>query len=92
MQITNDTPLAMMTLGQLREALSQSSVRAQEPSNKKYVYGIEGICSLFNCRRNVAISYKNTIIRDAVYQHGRKIVVDAEKAIQLFETAARTEK
>lgn len=90
--VTNDTPLAMMTFGQLKEALSQSSTRTQEPADKKYVYGIEGICSLFNCRRNVAISYKNTIIKDAVFQHGRKIVVDANKAIQLFEAAAKAEK
>ncbi len=88
MQINNDTPLAMMTLGQLREALSQSSARTQEP-NKKYVYGIEGICSLFNVRRNTAINYKNTIIKDAVFQRGRKIMVDANKAIQLYEAATK---
>lgn len=86
--VTNETPLAMMTLGDLKEALQTSSI-PHEQSEKKYVYGIEGICSLFNCRRNVAIKYKEGIIRDAVYQHGRKIIVDAEKAIQLFESASR---
>ena len=31
--------------------------------------------------------YKNGIIKDAVTQYGRKIVVDADKALELFRAA-----
>ena len=39
---------------------------------------------LFNVSNMTAQRYKRTIIKDAVSQNGRKIVVDAEKALELF--------
>lgn len=55
-----------------------------EEKEKKYVYGIKGIADLFNC----AIPTANRIkasgkIDKAITQIGRKIVIDAEYALEL---------
>ena len=52
---------------------------------KRYVHGISGIKSLFNCSYPTAHKLKETIIKPAVMQQGRVIVVDAELAVQLFK-------
>lgn len=85
--IEDNTPLAMLTVGQLRQVMSECL-----PNNKgrfvpvveKYVYGIPGIMRLFSVSRPVAQEYKDTFLQPAVKQNGRKIVVDAEIAMQLF--------
>ena len=51
---------------------------------KRYVYGLKGIQELFNVSHLTAQRYKDGIIKEAVFQSGRKIVVDADKAIELF--------
>ena len=51
---------------------------------KRYVYGLKGIQDLFGCCRATAGKYKDGILKDACYQSGRKIVVDVEKALALF--------
>ncbi len=79
-----------MTLGQFKEALRESQpALAPSPSpetdlTKKYVYGLKGIRKLFGVSHATAQRYKDTVIRDAVRQNGRKIIVDAEKAVELF--------
>ena len=42
---------------------------------------------LFNVSNVTAQRYKNGIIKDAVKQCGRKIIVDADKALELFKAA-----
>jgi len=89
MKVDYQTPLAMLTVGQLDEFLAERLKTAPKSSAspKRYVYGLEGICSLFGCRLNKAQQLKKGIIKDAVTQHGRKIMVDVEKAIALYESA-----
>ena len=84
--IEANTPLAMMTIGQLMEILSGSEpVSKFNPSpEKRYVYGLRGIKELFHVSIRTAQIWKDTIIKEAVYQNGRTIVVDAEKALKLF--------
>lgn len=84
--LQESTPLAMMTIGQLMEILSGSEpVSKFNPSpEKKYVYGLRGIKELFHVSIRTAQIWKDTIIKEAVYQNGRTIVVDAEKALKLF--------
>ena len=53
---------------------------------KRYVYGLRGIRELFNVSHATAQKYKDGIIKDAVFQSGRKIVVDADKALELFNS------
>ena len=95
--INPSTPLATMTLDQLAAFLEQrprtigaAVASAPEPTPpRRYVYGLRSIMQLFNVSNMTAQRYKKTIIKDAVSQNGRKIVVDADKALELF--AASTE-
>lgn len=88
--ISESTPIAMLTVGQLREALGISN-EEQPPkiqSNeqpRQYVFGISGIRKLFGISHVTACKYKSTVIRDAVSQRGRVIITDADKAMQLFK-------
>lgn len=91
-QISDDTPIAMLTVGQLRNVISASleekMPKNQESSNtvqKRYVHGVAGIKSLFNCSYPTAHKLKETIIKPAVHQQGRVIIVDADLAMRLFE-------
>lgn len=85
--INKETPIAMLTVGQLMELLNserkQETVSIAETS-KRLVYGLHGIRNLFNVSHATAQRYKDTIIKDAVSQNGRKIVVDVDKALELF--------
>lgn len=56
----------------------------ETPTEKKYVYGIAGICEIFGCSKPTAIRIKKSgRIDKAITQVGRKIVIDAELALQL---------
>lgn len=50
----------------------------------RLVYGLRGVQDLFNCSHKQAQFYKDHIIKEAVKQNGRKIVVDADLALKLF--------
>ena len=63
---------------------------AMQPSGN-YVYGLRGIEQLFGVSHKTAQAYKDGIIKEAVRQHGRKIVVDADLALKLFDQR-RTDK
>lgn len=88
-QLTDDTPIAMLTVGQLREVLKveepiNSKKEESDSKTKKYVYGIAGIARLFNCSSVTANRIKQSgKIDKAVTQVGRKIIVDAELALEL---------
>jgi len=87
MNVTEQTPLSFLTVGQFMELLNtgkQNAPVAIQESEKRYVYGLRGICQLFNVSHATAQRYKDTIIKDAVLQQGRKIIVDADKAMELF--------
>lgn len=55
-------------------------------SGKRYVYGLKGIQELFNVSHGTAQKYKDGILKNAVFQSGRKIVVDVDKALELFNS------
>lgn len=92
-QFNPDTPLATMTLGQLEaflearlKTIGAAVAAAPEPTPAhRYVYGLRGIMQLFHVSNMTAQKYKRTIIKDAVKQNGRVIVVDADKALELFK-------
>ena len=48
------------------------------------MYGLDGIRGLFHCSHKQAQFYKDHVIQEAVSQNGRKIVVDADLALKLF--------
>ncbi|MGI6231628.1 MAG: DUF3853 family protein [Prevotella sp.] len=85
------TPVCMMTGEQLAFLISnlsllvkQPGVAAEQPKPKRLVYGIHGIAEIFGCSIPTANRIKASgIIDDAISQVGRKIVVDADLALQL---------
>lgn len=90
-QISDDTPIAMLTVGQLRSVLDSSlrdriekPVETDTSTPKRYVHGVSGIKQLFNVSYPTAHKLKETILKPAVKQQGRVIVVDAELALKLF--------
>ena len=93
MIIENTTPIAALTVGDLKELLlelgMQPKADAAKPasaSNHRYVYGLKGIQSLFSCSHLTAQRYKDSFLKPAIMQQGRKIVIDADHAIELFKT------
>ena len=68
----------------LMESLSDEG--GNQPSNKQYVQGIKGIADLFGCSKSTAQRIKNSgVIDDAITQVQRKILVDADLALQLVK-------
>lgn len=73
-----------MTLGELLTAIDEHmNGHAEKPV--RMVYGIHGIMQIFNCSYSTAQRIKSSgIIDNAISQVGRKIAVNADKAIELF--------
>ena len=67
----------------INAALKSEGTKKTLPSGN-YVYGLRGIEQLFGVSHKTAQYYKDHIINEAVMQNGRKIVVDADLALQLF--------
>lgn len=83
--------MVMLTLGDPLDALKGEDATNTQPvkketpvPGKRYVYGLKGIEELFNVSHATAQKFKDGILKDAVYQSGRTIVVDADKALELF--------
>ena len=88
----NDGPLYALTVEQFKQllderiavALNNDKSASEFKSSGNYVYGLRGIQQLFGVSHKTAQEYKDGIIKDAVMQNGRKIVVDAALALELF--------
>jgi hypothetical protein len=70
-----------------RHASTDNGAKTPQPvtdTDKKYVYGINGIARLFGCSMPTANRIKKSgKINKAITQIGRKIIVDAELALEL---------
>ena len=89
MEITSNTRIIDLTVGQLMELFAKAQAPAtitEVPEKaKRLVYGIAGIAQIFNCSMTTANRIKASgRIDDAITQYGRIIVVDADKALVLF--------
>ncbi len=67
----------------VRELQSGHTEKDAKPAGR-LVYGLRGIQELFRCSHKTAQYYKDHVIQEAVRQNGRKIVVDADLALRLF--------
>lgn len=90
MAVTNETPIAMLTVGQLKEVLKLDQQKEEilvkhNFTDKKYAYGLRGIRETFKVSHATAQKYKDGILKDAITQHGRKIIMDIDKAMKLFK-------
>ena len=83
-----NTPLAMLTVGQFKEiiisAMPRQEVETKLDASPNYIYGLAGIRKLFGVSHATAQKLKNTILAPAVKQYGRKIIVDTRMAVELF--------
>ena len=92
-EITENTPISVLTVGQQKELFKcwcqeffgKPLLEAQSTeTQKRYVYGIAGIASLFQVSYVTACKLKEGILKPAIMQQGRKIICDADLAIELF--------
>jgi len=84
MQIDYNTPLSNLTVGELMQLLGTVQKQELPKQEKKYVYGVAGLARLFDCSMATATRIKASgKIDAAIKQIGRKIIVDAEHAIEL---------
>lgn len=95
------TPVCMMTGEQFAflmsnlSLLTDKSKNSQEPKAKpkNLVHGIKGIADIFGCSIPTANRIKRSgIIDDAISQHNRTIVVDADMALRLVAEAKKNGK
>ena len=64
-----------------------------ETSKKKYEYGIRGIAKIFGCSIPTANRIKKSgKINAAITQVGRKIIVDADQALELAQNRSSCNK
>ncbi|MBO4822065.1 MAG: DUF3853 family protein [Prevotella sp.] len=69
----------------MKSTLQDTEKGREEEPKKRFVFGLDGICDLFGCSKSTAERIKQSgIIDAAITQVKRKIVVDAELALQLF--------
>ena len=93
MENIEERPLSTLTIGEFLNYVAQyfdfetkdGFTKPDSPSrNHRLVYGLRGIQELFGCSHKQAQFYKDHVINEAVSQRGRKIVVDADLALSLF--------
>lgn len=85
--IDPNTRLIDLTVGQLLELIESASGKPTQdaPKERLLEYGIAGIARIFNCSISTANRIKASgKIDKAISQRGRLIVIDADKAIELF--------
>lgn len=94
MNFDRNTPMWQLTLGEFLQELQRvidNPKQFEMPTsekiaeNKEYVYGIAGLANLIGCSTSHAARLKGQgIFDEAIIQRGRKIIIDKEKALKLF--------
>lgn len=81
-QMTGEEFLFLQQNSESKQVQSAAAITSNSP--KKYVYGIAGIARVFGCSIPTANRIKQSgKIDKAITQVGRKIIVDAELALEL---------
>lgn len=77
--INPQTPIWKLTVEEFLEIFQKIN------SESKYEYGLKGLAKIFGCSVSKASEIKSSGILDgAIIQNGNIIIVDKEKALQLF--------
>lgn len=90
-QISENTRVIDLTVGELmdyiKRALPEIGTKEDGESNgRRLEFGLQGIASIFNCSISTANRIKASgRIDAAISQVGRKMVIDAEKALELMK-------
>ncbi|MDR7694135.1 DUF3853 family protein [Riemerella anatipestifer] len=89
MNFDRNTPMWQLTLGEFLQALQSITEKSEESpitESKEYVYGIAGLAKLIGCSTSHAARLKSQgLFNEAIIQRGRKIIIDKEKALELFK-------
>ena len=91
-KITNTPAIVtlQMTIDEYMEIREKKELKEASVRPRNLVYGLEGIKQLFCCSTTTAWRIKNSDwIRPAITQVGRKIVVDADLALELANANMR---
>ena len=82
-QMTGEEVVNLLTMAIKRNDNGLPPVQS-EACNRRYVYGIKGISKIFDCSLATANRIKKSgKIDKAIRQLGRKIIVDADLAVEL---------
>lgn len=82
----DETRIIDLTVGELKSILRSEAPKEEKVPEKRIVYGLAGIAELFDCSISTAQRIKNSgKLKKAITQVGRKIVVDADLALELFK-------
>ena len=89
MQISDNTPIAMLTAKQLKDYLfgedgHTDKSQPEPPREKRYLYSIKELANFLSVSYKTAWNLKDTVLRPAVYQQGRVIMIDADKVLELM--------
>ena len=92
MTINDNTPIAALTVGQFKELFGEVSPRmdghtdknADQSKEKRYLHSIKELASFLNVSYKTAWTLKETVLRPAVYQQGRVIMIDADMVLELM--------
>lgn len=89
-------PLWQYTGEQLLELLNsrtespQNNEQPESGKQRRYLYGIEGICQLLGCSKATAHRVKNKgVLKEAITQIGRKIIIDMEIAMECIRATKK---
>lgn len=89
-------PIWQLTIGEFVDLIDSRIPKKEEVvlisdvSNVKYVHGLAGLANILGCSKNHAGKLKSSGIFDgAIIQNGRKIIIDSEKALELFKEKSR---
>lgn len=82
-EINNETRLIDLTVGELLGLISGGKTEPGD-TEREFVYGYAGVCGLFGVSRPTAGNLIHGKLKEAVYQQGRTIIVDKNKALELF--------
>lgn len=88
MNYTPETRIIDLTVSQLVELIENTmkATRTELKKEKRLVYGIAGIASVFGCSIATANRIKKSgVIKDAIMQDKRLIIVDADRAVELWK-------
>lgn len=78
-EIDSNTPIWQLTVAEFLE------VSKNVATEKKYEYGLKGLAKILGCSVSKASEVKSSGILDkAIIQNRNIIIIDKEKALQLF--------
>ena len=73
------TPIWQLTVEEFLEVSKNIN------SYKKYEYGLKGLAKILGCSVSKASEVKSSgILNDAIIQNGNIIIIDIERALELF--------